>query len=59
MTKKFLTPANSSPADLNLGAIVLAGGTAGLAMWALIIPPDVRGTFTSQDSFLCDTIQPK
>ncbi|KAF9455072.1 carnitine/acyl carnitine carrier [Macrolepiota fuliginosa MF-IS2] len=41
VTKKFLTPAGSSPADLNLGAIILAGGTAGVAMWAIAIPPDV------------------
>jgi Mitochondrial carrier protein len=42
VTKKILTPASSSPADLNLGAVILAGGTAGVAMWALAIPPDVR-----------------
>lgn len=41
VTKKALTPVGSSPADLNLGAIILAGGTAGVAMWALAIPPDV------------------
>ncbi|RDB28802.1 Mitochondrial carnitine/acylcarnitine carrier protein [Hypsizygus marmoreus] len=41
VTKKALTPAGSSPSELNLGAIVLAGGTAGVAMWALAIPPDV------------------
>ncbi|KAG5647590.1 hypothetical protein DXG03_008943 [Asterophora parasitica] len=41
VTKKALTPAGSSPADLNLGAIIVAGGTAGVAMWALAIPPDV------------------
>ncbi|KAF7784630.1 hypothetical protein Agabi119p4_795 [Agaricus bisporus var. burnettii] len=41
VTKKFLTPSGSSPADLNLGAIILAGGTAGVAMWAIAIPPDV------------------
>lgn len=40
VTKKFLTPAGSS--DLNLGAVILAGGTAGVAMWAIAIPPDVR-----------------
>jgi solute carrier family 25 carnitine/acylcarnitine transporter 20/29 len=39
--KKALTPAGSSPGDLNLGAVVFAGGTAGVAMWALAIPPDV------------------
>jgi solute carrier family 25 carnitine/acylcarnitine transporter 20/29 len=41
VTKKSLTPIGSSPADLNLGAIILAGGTAGVAMWSLAIPPDV------------------
>jgi len=41
VTKKALTPAGSSPAELNLSAIILAGGTAGIAMWALAIPPDV------------------
>jgi len=41
VTKKFLTPAGSSPAQLNLGAIIVAGGTAGVAMWAIAIPPDV------------------
>ncbi|ETW86940.1 mitochondrial carrier protein [Heterobasidion irregulare TC 32-1] len=41
VTKKFLTPAGASPADLNLGAVILAGGTAGVAMWAIAIPPDV------------------
>ncbi|KAF5385520.1 hypothetical protein D9757_005415 [Collybiopsis confluens] len=41
VTKKALTPAGSSPSELNLGAIVFAGGMAGVAMWALAIPPDV------------------
>ena len=41
VTKKALTPAGSSPTELNLSAIILAGGTAGVAMWALAIPPDV------------------
>ncbi|OCH96057.1 hypothetical protein OBBRIDRAFT_809306 [Obba rivulosa] len=41
VTKKFLTPAGSSPSDLNLGAVIIAGGTAGLAMWSIAIPPDV------------------
>ncbi|KAJ7071177.1 carnitine/acyl carnitine carrier [Mycena amicta] len=41
VTKKALTPAGSSPSELNLGAIIVAGGTAGVAMWALAIPPDV------------------
>lgn len=41
VTKKALTPAGSSPSELNLGAIILAGGMAGVAMWSLAIPPDV------------------
>jgi solute carrier family 25 carnitine/acylcarnitine transporter 20/29 len=41
VTKKFLTPAGASPSDLNLQAVILAGGTAGVAMWAIAIPPDV------------------
>ncbi|KAJ4485958.1 carnitine acyl carnitine carrier [Lentinula aciculospora] len=41
VTKKALTPAGSSPSDLNLGSIICAGGVAGVAMWALAIPPDV------------------
>jgi solute carrier family 25 carnitine/acylcarnitine transporter 20/29 len=42
VTKKALIPAGSSPAELNLSAVILAGGTAGVAMWAIAIPPDVR-----------------
>jgi len=41
VTKKWLSPAHSPTADLNLGAIIVAGGTAGVAMWAIAIPPDV------------------
>ncbi|KAF8140397.1 hypothetical protein EV363DRAFT_1393305 [Boletus edulis] len=41
VTKKALMPAGSSASDLNLGAIIFAGGTAGVAMWSLVIPPDV------------------
>ncbi|PIL31552.1 transporter [Ganoderma sinense ZZ0214-1] len=41
VTKKMLTPAGQSPSDLNLGAIIVAGGTAGVAMWSIAIPPDV------------------
>ncbi|KAJ7654976.1 mitochondrial carrier domain-containing protein [Mycena polygramma] len=41
VTKKALTPVGSSPSELNLGAIIMAGGTAGVAMWAVAIPPDV------------------
>lgn len=42
VTKKALTPAGSSPSELNLGAVIFAGGMAGVAMWSLAIPPDVR-----------------
>jgi len=41
VSKKALTPAGSSPSDLNVGAIILSGGLAGVAMWSLAIPPDV------------------
>ncbi|KAL0566977.1 carnitine transporter, partial [Marasmius crinis-equi] len=41
VTKKALTPAGSSPTELNLSAIIFAGGMAGVAMWAIAIPPDV------------------
>lgn len=41
VTKKFLLSREPTSSDLNLGAIILAGGTAGVAMWSLIIPPDV------------------
>jgi solute carrier family 25 (mitochondrial carnitine/acylcarnitine transporter), member 20/29 len=41
VTKKALTPVGSDPSDLNLSAVIFAGGTAGIAMWAIAIPPDV------------------
>ncbi|KAI0830735.1 hypothetical protein BC628DRAFT_1313124 [Trametes gibbosa] len=41
VTKKMLTPVGASPSDLNLGAVIVAGGTAGIAMWSIAIPPDV------------------
>ncbi|KAG1749841.1 uncharacterized protein EDB91DRAFT_1235288 [Suillus paluster] len=41
VTKKALTPAGSSAGDLNLGVVMFAGGTAGVAMWSIAIPPDV------------------
>ncbi|KAI0778603.1 mitochondrial carrier [Trametes elegans] len=41
VTKKVLTPAGASPSDLNLGAVIVAGGMAGIAMWSIAIPPDV------------------
>ncbi|KAG8897725.1 carnitine transporter, partial [Tulasnella sp. 403] len=40
LAKKALTPANQPSSELNLGAIILAGGTAGIAMWSIAIPPD-------------------
>jgi len=40
VAKKALTPAGGD-GQLNLGAVVMAGGTAGVAMWAIAIPPDV------------------
>ncbi|KAL1748441.1 mitochondrial carrier domain-containing protein, partial [Schizophyllum fasciatum] len=41
VTKKALTPAGHTPAELHLGSIITAGGMAGVAMWAIAIPPDV------------------
>jgi len=41
VTKKLLTPKGASPNDLNIGSVIMAGGTAGVAMWAIAIPPDV------------------
>lgn len=41
-----LTLPNGEPAPappLSIGAIILAGGSAGVAMWAVAIPPDVSG----------------
>ena len=37
----MLTPKGADPSQLNLGAVIMAGGTAGVAMWAIAIPPDV------------------
>lgn len=39
VTKKWLTPTGSK--DLSVGAVIFAGGTAGVAMWTIAIPPDV------------------
>jgi len=39
VTKKWLMPVDSK--DLSLSAIIFAGGTAGVAMWTIAIPPDV------------------
>jgi len=40
-TKTYLTPVGAKKEDLNFGAIVAAGGMAGIAMWTIAIPPDV------------------
>lgn len=53
LSKKALTPAGADPSTLNLTAVILAGGTAGVAMWSLAIPPDVRAPLISYlDRFL-------
>lgn len=49
MLKRKLSPSpgllpngDAAPAPpLSIGAVMFAGGTAGVAMWALAIPPDV------------------
>ncbi|KAG0164341.1 carnitine transporter [Apophysomyces sp. BC1034] len=41
LVKKALTPEGSRPEDLNPGAVLFAGGMAGVAMWTIAIPPDV------------------
>jgi solute carrier family 25 (mitochondrial carnitine/acylcarnitine transporter), member 20/29 len=43
VTKGLLTTKGSS--DLDLGAVIFAGGMAGVAMWSIAIPPDVRLLF--------------
>lgn len=48
--KKAMTPEGSDPSKLDLGAIILAGGAAGVAMWSIAIPPDVRPHPPSLDS---------
>lgn len=49
--KKALTPAGQDPSQLNLGAVITAGGLAGVAMWSFAIPPDVC-TFDHDASLL-------
>lgn len=44
--KGTLTPPGSK--DLNLGAVIFAGGMAGVAMWSIAIPPDVRVLLVTQ-----------
>ncbi|CCA70823.1 probable carnitine/acyl carnitine carrier [Serendipita indica DSM 11827] len=55
VTKKALAPKGKEPGELNLGSVIIAGGTAGVAMWSIAIPPDViksrlqsapQGTYT-------------
>jgi solute carrier family 25 carnitine/acylcarnitine transporter 20/29 len=41
VVKKSLTPAGGDPNKLNMGAVIMAGGAAGVAMWSIAIPPDV------------------
>jgi Mitochondrial carrier protein len=41
VAKKKLTPKGKETGDLDLGAVVVAGGLAGVAMWSIAIPPDV------------------
>ncbi|EPZ34510.1 mitochondrial carrier [Rozella allomycis CSF55] len=41
ITKKLLTPAGSTPDQLNSMAVLFAGGAAGIANWAVAIPADV------------------
>ncbi|KAI8978462.1 mitochondrial carrier domain-containing protein [Pilobolus umbonatus] len=41
LVKKSLTPAGTRPEDLSFGAVLFAGGMAGVAMWTIAIPPDV------------------
>lgn len=45
MVKKALTPVGQDPSKLSLSAVMVAGGSAGVAMWTLAIPPDVRHFF--------------
>lgn len=45
----MLTPEGADPSELNLGAVIMAGGTAGVAMWAIAIPPDVSGYYVLAD----------
>lgn len=45
--KKQLTPAGQDPSSLSLSAVILAGASAGVAMWTFAIPPDVRRRATS------------
>lgn len=46
MIKKAMTPAGQDPSKLSLSAVMVAGGSAGVAMWTLAIPPDVGFPFS-------------
>lgn len=41
VAKRALTPKGADPKDLNIMTTITAGGLAGMANWALAIPPDV------------------
>lgn len=66
LLKKALTPAGAGPEALNPGAVLFAGGMAGVAMWTIAIPPDVlksrlqsapAGTYTGLLDCLKKTIK--
>jgi solute carrier family 25 carnitine/acylcarnitine transporter 20/29 len=61
LLKKKLSPAaptipgtgeKAAAPPLSIGAVMLAGGTAGVAMWSVAIPPDVSLALASQASHL-------
>ncbi|KAL4399469.1 carnitine transporter [Malassezia pachydermatis] len=41
LAKRYLTPPDSDPKNINILTTITAGGLAGMANWALAIPPDV------------------
>ncbi|KAI8971691.1 mitochondrial carrier domain-containing protein [Mycotypha africana] len=66
LIKKKLTPAGARPEDLSFGAVLFAGGMAGVAMWTIAIPPDVlksrlqsapAGTYTGLVDCLKKTVK--
>jgi solute carrier family 25 (mitochondrial carnitine/acylcarnitine transporter), member 20/29 len=66
IVKHALTPAGAKPEDLNFGAVLFAGGMAGVAMWTIAIPPDViksklqtapAGTYTGTLDCLKQTLR--
>ena len=59
LLKKKLSPAapiipgtgeKAAAPPLSIGAVMLAGGTAGVAMWSVAIPPDVSLASESESS---------